>query len=827
MRLIQKTILSVIAAFTCMASSAQSPVEYIKEDPERAAGYFHHYEEPDCAVAKKRPKGYTPFYISHFGRHGCRWHTHGDRYTGTLAILKEAENAGLLTDTGTRFLKDMKILEQDARGRAGDLTPRGTEEHREIASRMYGNYPEIFRPGAKVDSKSTPIVRCILSMTAFNEGLKEHEPELEMIRESSPKGCSYFYGNRKGKKYRTGEYLDSLRKSWIEPERFIASLFTDKGNFMNGKTSKEEFMFHSFEMAGISQCCDYLDLDLYYLFTEEELHSLWKYMNAYAYVKMGPAQNFGDNRLENIKPLLRNIVESAEDVIEGRSDIAATLRFGHDSNIIPLVALIGIDGTDARVPADSAEYYWNVSQVSPMAANLQFVFFKNKKNDIKVRVLLHERDAALPIEGAPFYDWEILKKYLKSKYENTGQGVRDYLRQDVTRTGGFFHSYEQPEASASLKKPEGYETFYISHFGRHGSRRHTSDTIYQSILNCLESAASRNLLTATGQRFLTDMRIIAEDASGRTGQLTAKGTQEQNGIARRMYGNYRELFCTGAEIDCKSTTSTRCILSMAAFSEGLKEMETGLVISREASERDLTYLRGDTFHPDLKEIFSTLDSLQKEWIDSRRFISSIFTDNGDFVKGRIKDTETLMFNCFEMASLMQDIPYLGISLYYLFTEDELYSLWRYTNALAYMGFGPDIKYGDRRLENVKPLLENIITTANKVIEGKSQVAASLRFGHDTSLIPLLTLIGIEGADIRVSGEECCNCWNSSEITPMSANIQLIFFRNKEGKIKVRVMHCEKDAKLPLKGYPFYEWNTLEKYLRDRLASIPQTPPSLP
>ena len=88
-------------------------------------------------------------------------------------------------------------------------------------------------------------------------------------------------------------------------------------------------------------------------------------------------------------------------------------------NVIPLLALLGVEGASARVstPEEAAEV-WQVHRVSPMAANVQFIFFRNPETgDVRVRVLHNERDAELPVGGGPYYPWETLRDYCKSLYE--------------------------------------------------------------------------------------------------------------------------------------------------------------------------------------------------------------------------------------------------------------------------------------------------------------------------------------------------------------------------------------------------------------------------
>ena len=415
----KKIILAVSAVFLCLSISAQNSREYILQDQERSAGFYHAYEvpEPDPGTLT-RPKGYKPFYISHYGRHGCRWHTSEPRYFGTLKFLEQGDSLGLLTETGRRFLKDMRVVCADAEGHLGDLSPRGAREHKGIADRMYRTYPEVFHKGAKVDSKSSVFVRCVLSMAAFDESLKEHEPSLVMTRESSQKNMGYIaHGSGDGGYGRELTNLsDSLRKAWIPTERFMNSLFTDSGRFLSGQIRDEEsLMYDCFEMAGIMQSCDYLDIDLYYLFNEEEIYQLWRYLNANSYAWFGPAVRYGDHRLASARPLLRNFVETADKVIAGELDEAATLRFGHDSAIVPLISLIQGKVSSVRVPVPECTDHWNISIVSPMAANLQMIFFRDKKGNIKVRVMYNEKDAELPVAGGPFYDWEVLRAFLVSK----------------------------------------------------------------------------------------------------------------------------------------------------------------------------------------------------------------------------------------------------------------------------------------------------------------------------------------------------------------------------------------------------------------------------
>ena len=81
------------------------------------------------------------------------------------------------------------------------------------------------------------------------------------------------------------------------------------------------------------------------IFTDEELYTLWECENMRRYLQMGPSARFGDPFVADSKPLLRNIIETGQKVIDGKSNLSASLRFGHDSYIMPLLALLNVEGT--------------------------------------------------------------------------------------------------------------------------------------------------------------------------------------------------------------------------------------------------------------------------------------------------------------------------------------------------------------------------------------------------------------------------------------------------------------------------------------------------
>ena len=98
-------------------AAAQSTKEQTLEDLNRTAALYYCYENHPRAAATPAPEGYEPFYISHYGRHGSRWHASESVYENPRAKLRKAAEAGKLTPLGEEALRRIEVVADDARHR--------------------------------------------------------------------------------------------------------------------------------------------------------------------------------------------------------------------------------------------------------------------------------------------------------------------------------------------------------------------------------------------------------------------------------------------------------------------------------------------------------------------------------------------------------------------------------------------------------------------------------------------------------------------------------------------------------------------------------------
>ena len=228
----KRLILSISSLLALCSLTAQTTREETLSDLGRTGGVYYAYPEEVPALTPA-PKGYKPVYVSHYGRHGSRYLISDNDYNSVRRLLADARDKNALTPLGLDVLARIDSLMLETAGRGGDLSPLGVRQHKSIAARMAKTYPQIFKSrNASLSARSTLVPRCILSMAAFCESLKEQNPSLSIDRESSNRYMPYlcYHFPEHGKYTIDGKWKEQYRKfktAHTNPDRLIASLFSD------------------------------------------------------------------------------------------------------------------------------------------------------------------------------------------------------------------------------------------------------------------------------------------------------------------------------------------------------------------------------------------------------------------------------------------------------------------------------------------------------------------------------------------------------------------------------------------------------------------------
>ena len=334
----KKFLLIVLAALAVLSASAQSTVEtdealaaYIHANRYRTGVNTNPYEYIPVAETPV-PKGYKPFYISHYGRHGSRSDWDGD-YSEILALYEKAHKAGVLSEAGEEAYGIIQGIYEKHNGMNGRLTPRGAREHRAIAHRMYEKYRKVFTKGSRhIRAVSSTVPRCIVSMAAFTGELLSIDPKLDVSWDSGERFMEYCSSNDpddvlKEAYVLIGKHAESFDGDTLS---FQKRVFKDVEAARAVVGSGVRFMEGTLEFAVISGAFDY-DTFLLDLFDEDILVHYAKNISLNLFLRQCNSAEFGDRRMAvpEVLNLVNDFVVKADEAIQ-TGDYAADLRFGHD-----------------------------------------------------------------------------------------------------------------------------------------------------------------------------------------------------------------------------------------------------------------------------------------------------------------------------------------------------------------------------------------------------------------------------------------------------------------------------------------------------------------
>lgn len=402
-----------------LSASAQTAREEIKANKYLSASNYLDYDNyPATAPLTPTPKGYEPYLMNHYGRHGSRWLTSESSYTDPLATLCKAQEQGKLTAVGEDVLRQVKFIHATSIDRTGDLTTVGERQHHGIGRRMAQNFPEIFKkPGVPIDARSTVVIRCILSMAAECEELAAANPTARFHNDVS-KALQYYLNQPnspllKSARQKTRQLRHEHERAFIKntPSDRLASVLFNDMQWVADSIRMGELMYQLFDVAANMQSHDY-DLDLYSLFTPEEMYQQWRERNIRWYLNYAASPQGNSLQPFSQANLLKDIIHVADTTRQ----TAAVLRFGHEVCVMPLACLLEL-GNCGLVTDDleNLDATWRNYNIFPMACNIQLVFYRpvSGKGDILVKALLNEREISLPAktDQYPYYKWKDLRQH--------------------------------------------------------------------------------------------------------------------------------------------------------------------------------------------------------------------------------------------------------------------------------------------------------------------------------------------------------------------------------------------------------------------------------
>lgn len=386
------------------------------QDCDSLRGIFRVYGTPSGLVDTPAPAGYKPVYISHYGRHGSRFHGDPALVLGPRDSLLAARGRGTLTALGEAMLSRLEAVAAASDGLWYELTAIGEREHREIAGRMVRRFAPVFRPGKRIDAFSSIRTRCLVSMGCAASEISARVPGIRI----------YLHTGKKYLPLLKNETLLPEARRWFNPRiaaltdslgdwtACLRRLYTDAPGEGRAATALAINFWNSWAEA---PCIDGEGFEILDWLSIDELRALGRSADMNLPLKCLRSDRFGQARVESQRALLTDMTERADDALS-RGDVAATLRYGHDANLVGLAGLMNLCGFEGVYSLDRfPDPRWRSADRIPMASNLQLVFYrKPSSGSVLVKFLYNEREVLLSGLAAvtgPYYDWAEVKTYWK------------------------------------------------------------------------------------------------------------------------------------------------------------------------------------------------------------------------------------------------------------------------------------------------------------------------------------------------------------------------------------------------------------------------------
>lgn len=403
--------------------SAQTIKEAVYADFNRAGGVYYMYPFKDHKVSAP-PKGYTPVYLSHYGRHGARYLLNATQYERSVGVLDAAHKAGVLTGEGERvWAIASEYYNNVCHNHFGDLSPLGWEQHIRVAREVYMDNRAFFRKRPEVRAGASQTPRSIVSMASFCQGLLKLDPRLDITQSADvydmDEMCPHHDTNpwrevekEEGyfkRKDPWGTDLKAFIEKRLDYRAIVARLFKSP-EFLKDFRGDRAFVLDFFNLVFNMQCTP-TESSLMDVFTPDEKYALWEIDNYIYWVANAPGSSLRD------LPTLAHIVEDADSALAAGKP-GVRLRFGHDTVFLFLISAFGADGFDI-IPdnADGISANWYNFR-SPMAATMYLLFCTNRNGDVIFKLVVNGDEATLPLEpvNGPWYRWEDMKAMLSARF---------------------------------------------------------------------------------------------------------------------------------------------------------------------------------------------------------------------------------------------------------------------------------------------------------------------------------------------------------------------------------------------------------------------------
>ena len=415
---------------------------------------------------------------------------------------------------------------------------------------------------------------------------------------------------------------------------------------------------------------------------------------------------------------------------------------------------------------------------------------------------------------------------------------------DPFKSSGLDNIYDF-DAQICTAAPKGYEAFYISHYGRHGSRYPYTASVATALLDMLHEAGEKENLSEYGNGLMTRLELFMEKAGNHIGELTDLGRQQQYRLAGEMAERYPQAFRKGAVVTAQASSSPRSILSMASFCTALARKCPSIRIDQFQGFAETQATAPNMGRNPLRIKGPGLGNPYRE--SPAEFMQRRFPEFTETVLGKMfrdpyaalgdRDVQYLMDHIYMLIGGMNSLPD-GVRMDFsdIATPETLARMWELDN---YQRFCEYIVYTASCCSVFKDIIERadarlaLLDSAAGKLEGRAEgraEGADLRFGHDHVLMSLLMIADIDSfGELPENPDELGHVFQTFR-SPMAANLHFVFYRPKNGRGPIltglslngqpaRLSALDKELGLSPDESAFYRWDDVKAWFEKRFSQL--------
>ena len=402
--------------------------------------------------------------------------------------------------------------------------------------------------------------------------------------------------------------------------------------------------------------------------------------------------------------------------------------------------------------------------------------------------------------------------------------VERELQADVNRAAGMFYARSTAKTPKDTPAPKGKKPFYINHYGCPGPYYLDKGEYYSDTYATLAKADTLGKLTPLGKDVLRRVGMLYNDAKNREGELTVRGAQQSRTLVKQMVERFPDMFTPKGYYSVRSIVENRCIMTMQEGLLQLSAMKQPIVARSKASLQELRFM-----NPEDKELTSQrLDSLTsisyEHFTDlnsnDNRLMISLFNDL-NYVMHNV-DAAKLSKQLYILAGNVQHSQVAGqITLFDIFTPEEIHQHWRKQNAWHYINYGGCTLNGGYQAYLQRATLRNMIHMGDSVLKRYNPLM-HLRYTHANVIMSLACLMDIDGYGLHTANLDSLEDygWVNYRIAPLGGSIEMIHYRtdHDDPDVLVKVLLNGHEAKLPIETdcAPYYHWQDVKTYYLRKL-----------